>query len=60
MKIKIAYQEHERRQAENTVELLKNALSSGGAVKETRSDRHEPFLHVYLSAKCSEKSVHEK
>lgn len=50
MKIRIAYTENERTFAEQVKEHFGKVLAKLGlTVKETRSDRHEPYHHIYLT-----------
>ena len=57
MKIKIAYQEHERDQADRTAEIVRMALAPEAVVKVVRSDKHEPFRHIYLTSKNRKKQI---
>lgn len=49
MKIKIAYSESERADAEKLAEVCSAQMSRDGSVKRSSSDRHKPFYHIYLS-----------
>lgn len=48
MKITIAYQEHERYDAENDAEYFKKRYRF---VTIKKSVRHDPFRHIYLTIK---------
>jgi hypothetical protein len=49
LKIKIAYQQSEEKQAEEIARLINSECEADNLIKETRSDRHAPFFHIYLS-----------
>lgn len=49
MKIKIAYQREEKPKALELTRLIKRECELDSVVKETNSDRHTPFFHIYLS-----------
>lgn len=51
MKIALTYQPQEAQQAARVIALVKN-LCPG--VKARKSDRHAPFIHVYLTIKSAE------
>lgn len=55
MKIKIAYQEHEKEQATRIAELVRMSLTTEAVVKAVRSDKHEPFRHIYLTTEDRKK-----
>lgn len=48
MKLKIAFQEHERDKAEKLASM-NIAQLKGRKIKVTRSDRHKPFYHIYIA-----------
>ena len=48
MKIKIAYQPEEEKQAYTVAEMLCQLL---GEVRILDTDKHEPFRHLYISTK---------
>lgn len=49
MKIKIAFTENERKQAENITSWIKFCCRSYGKVRAKESRKHDPFRHIYLS-----------
>jgi len=49
MKIKIAFTENERKQAEHVADWVKFLCRSFGKVRAEESRKHEPFRHIYLS-----------
>lgn len=51
MKIKITYQEHEKQQADKLAALIRKELEPDAVIKETRSDRHDPYHHIYLNSR---------
>ena len=48
MRITIAYIEGEERKADTIKDIICGLL---GAVKLRRSEKHKPFLHIYISSK---------
>lgn len=48
MKITIAYTEGEERNAYTIAKLIREIL---GGSKLRRSEKHKPFLHIYISSK---------
>ena len=48
MKITIAYTAGEEKSAGLVADFVRNLL---GAAKLRRSERHKPFLHIYISTK---------
>lgn len=51
MKIKIAFTENERKQAENITSWIKFFCRSSGKVTAKESRKHEPFHHIYMNVK---------
>lgn len=48
MKVTISYTEGEKQKAHAITALIRGIL---GTVKERRSEKHKPFLHIYISSK---------
>lgn len=48
MKVTISYTEGEKQKANAITALVRGIL---GAVKIRRSEKHKPFLHIYITAK---------
>lgn len=53
MKIKIAYLEKEKTEAEELAGLYVKELQLRRPVLLTRSDRHKPFFHIYIQDRYS-------
>lgn len=51
MKIKIAFTENERKQAEHVADWVKFLCCSFGKVRAEESLKHEPFRHIYMNVK---------
>lgn len=51
MKIKITYTEKEEQTADLITAFVRNLLR---AVKIRRSEKHKPFLHIYISSRGEE------
>lgn len=58
MKIKLAYEEHEKYIAELLTEMLKRKVSVDDLykVKINRSELYKPFFHTYLTITKNDKS----
>ncbi len=55
MKIRITYEEDERKVAEELTEKIQSNKHLG-ILKVTKSDRNKPFFHTYLATKKRRKS----
>lgn len=51
MKIKIAYTEPEKERADELAAMYLRKMQQRGTVTLTRSDRHKPYYHIYISDK---------
>lgn len=49
MKIKIAYQKNEEREALELARLIKHECEPDNVINEKKSERHAPFIHIYLT-----------
>lgn len=51
MKIKIAYEESEKQQAQEIAAKIKQQLEPDAFVTEKHSDTHKPHFHIYLTSR---------
>lgn len=55
MKIKLAYEEHEKGIADKLTELIMRLFDIFYIAKITKRDRYKPFLHTYITIKKRDK-----
>lgn len=55
MKIKIAFTEQEKKQAQEIAAGIREKLEQGALVTVKHSDIHKPYFHTYISTRISEK-----
>ena len=51
MKIKIAYTEEEKEQADQLAAIYLERIQMSSSATITKSDRHKPFFHIYIADK---------
>ncbi len=57
MKIKIAFTEAEKQQAQEVAAAIREKLEPDAFVNEKHSDTHKPYFHTYISTRNSRENT---
>jgi len=57
MKIKIAFTEQEKKQAQEIAAGIREKLEQGALVTVKHSDIHKPYFHTYISTRNSRENT---